>query len=262
MLISKTIKQIIKENVERLKIKKADLQTAKLTPEVVHDMRVATRRLRAAIKVFKKMLPEKAENIRAELKGLGRILGKKRDLDVFSEFIWHSDQLKHTGFQTLTRQNERAQKKILQMLKSKEYADLFKLLERMKVVRKKVSLKEFEKQIKKAFSKTLEIAPSIRLEVDDQTLHKFRICIKKLRYICEFFEPIFCRYSFFIEKTKEIQDILGDYHDAITGISMLTQRKNKFSLEEFLHIKKRYEQKKARTRNAFLKIWKAYRRLL
>ena len=83
-----------------------------------------------------------------------------------------------------------------------------------------------------------------------------------MRYICEFFEPTFSKYicslNDFIEKTKTIQEILGDHQDATKGISMLIRYESRFSPEEFLKIKKKYELKKRRTRNSFLKIWKDY----
>ena len=248
--------------MKKLKENEADFRTT-FNPEAIHDMRVATRRLRAAIKTFKRILPAKAKKIRTELQKLGRILGKKRDLDVFSEFILHAVNAKSISFQKLARQIDQSQKKILSMLKSKYYASLIESLEQLKTVTtKKNILKVSRNRIRKELNKVLEIASSIDSKVDDKTLHKLRISIKKLRYICEFFEPIFSKYicslSSFIEKTKKIQDILGDHQDAITGISMLIRYKNKFSLEEFLQIKKKYELKKMRTRKSFLKIWKDY----
>ena len=51
-------------------------------PEAVHKMRVATRRLRAALRVFEDMLPPSATHLRGELKWLAGVLGAVRDLDV------------------------------------------------------------------------------------------------------------------------------------------------------------------------------------
>ena len=253
--------QILKINFEKLKKNEADEAT--LNPEAIHDMRVATRRLRAVIKTFKRIFPAKAKKIRADLQKFFRILGKKRDLDVFSEFILHTINAKSISFPKLARKIDQSQKKILSMLKSKYYASLIESLEQLKTIKTKQNiLKVSRNRIRKALNKVLEIASSIDSKVDDKTLHKLRISIKKLRYICEFFEPIFSKYicslGSFIEKKKKIQDILGDHQDAITGISMLNRYKSQFSLEEFLQIKKKYEQKKMKARKSFLKIWKDY----
>ena len=51
-------------------------------PEELHDMRVATRRLRAALDLFADVLPVRAQVFREELGWLGRLLGVVRDLDV------------------------------------------------------------------------------------------------------------------------------------------------------------------------------------
>ena len=54
-------------------------------PEELHDMRVATRRLRAALALFAEVLPIRAQAFREELGWLGRLLGGVRDLDVQQE---------------------------------------------------------------------------------------------------------------------------------------------------------------------------------
>ena len=52
-------------------------------PEFVHDMRVATRRLRTALQVFSAAIPAKTRrNWQRELRWIGRALGRVRDCDV------------------------------------------------------------------------------------------------------------------------------------------------------------------------------------
>ncbi len=53
-----------------------------LDPEGVHKMRVATRRLRSALRAFKKVLPASILSFNGEFKWLAAILGGVRDLDV------------------------------------------------------------------------------------------------------------------------------------------------------------------------------------
>src|SRR4028119_1683211 len=53
--------------------------------EELHDMRVATRRMRAALKLFSAALPEQADFYRNELKWVAGVLGEVRDLDVHIE---------------------------------------------------------------------------------------------------------------------------------------------------------------------------------
>jgi triphosphatase len=51
-------------------------------PEELHDMRVATRHLRAALAQFAEALPIRAQQLRAEFGWLAAVLGTARDLDV------------------------------------------------------------------------------------------------------------------------------------------------------------------------------------
>jgi CHAD domain-containing protein len=54
----------------------------------VHDMRVATRRLRAAMEMFEPCFPPKPyRKARREVKALAGALGQRRDLDVEIEFL-------------------------------------------------------------------------------------------------------------------------------------------------------------------------------
>jgi CHAD domain-containing protein len=68
--------------------------------EGVHDMRVATRRLRAAIEVFRPCFPSKpCKRVLAEVKALADALGERRDRDVaisvleeFAQSMPHPDR--------------------------------------------------------------------------------------------------------------------------------------------------------------------------
>ena len=61
-------------------------------PERVHDMRVATRRLRAAMEVFEPCFPRKRfRKVLKEVKALADALGARRDLDVEVEFFERLD---------------------------------------------------------------------------------------------------------------------------------------------------------------------------
>src|SRR5260221_5847779 len=51
-------------------------------PEHVHEMRVATRRMRAALRLFGDVLPAEANSLNDELNWIAGQLGATRDLDV------------------------------------------------------------------------------------------------------------------------------------------------------------------------------------
>src|SRR4051812_6350129 len=67
-------------------------------PEAVHQMRVAMRRLRAAMSLFKAMLAdERQDAIRSELRWIANVLGAARDLDVFMADVLDPVRKKHPG---------------------------------------------------------------------------------------------------------------------------------------------------------------------
>ena len=56
------------------------------TPENIHQLRIATRRLRIALRLFRHMLPaSKIASLRKDLRWFARGLGEVRDLDVYAE---------------------------------------------------------------------------------------------------------------------------------------------------------------------------------
>src|SRR5262249_30698615 len=62
-------------------------------PEEVHDLRVATRRIRAVLREFADALPARAGRFRDEFKWVAAALGAVRDLDVPLEWLgpWADD---------------------------------------------------------------------------------------------------------------------------------------------------------------------------
>src|SRR5262245_28208180 len=50
--------------------------------DAVHDMRVATRRLRAALRLYEQVYPPRGEEVRQQLAELADALGAERDLDL------------------------------------------------------------------------------------------------------------------------------------------------------------------------------------
>ena len=104
-----------------------------LDPEGVHQMRVCTRRLRAAFRAFRDVLPANAvRSINRELKWVAAALGRVRDLDVYRENLDHYaeevpvDDAAHAGdYRThLDDQWRKARKRLLACLRSRRYERL------------------------------------------------------------------------------------------------------------------------------------------
>ncbi len=213
--------------------------------EALHDMRVATRRLRAAFEVFDQAFDQKA--LKPHLRGLrmaGRTLGDVRDLDVFMEkaqaYIDTLPLERRSGLDPLlTRwkeQRETARAKMLEFLDSLEYA-LFKrnfniFLNTPGAGTRPIPMDE------PSPSQVCHLAPALIYErlasvraydpwlrdAPIERLHMLRIEFKKLRYTLEYFREVLGKRAFdVIEDVKQLQDHLGDLNDAQVATQILTE---------------------------------------
>lgn len=211
--------------------------------EELHDMRVATRRMRAAFEVFRDAFEPKA--VKPHLKGLratGRALGRVRDLDVFIEKAQHYldtlPQEQRSGLEPLLvlweneRQNDR--EKMLEHLNSEDYANFKRKFLKFVSTPGAGTRPVFEispplvQHIVPALIYTRLAAvraygPILESATIAQ-LHSLRIEFKKLRYTLEFFREVLGEEAGeLIEEIKNLQDHLGDLNDADVACSILRQ---------------------------------------
>jgi CHAD domain-containing protein len=211
--------------------------------EELHDMRVATRRMRAALRVFDGHVGRAA--VKPYLKALrrtGRTLGTVRDLDVFHEKTMRylgglpegheSDLDPLLGAWRTERDGARAV--MIDYLDSqphKRFARRFgEFLETAgaaavepfdadgeplpRLVRDVLPVVLFERLAAvRAFAEWLD-EPDVPLT----RYHRLRIASKGLRYTLEFFEEVLGPGARpLIEDVKTLQDHLGDLQDAVVG---------------------------------------------
>jgi CHAD domain-containing protein len=213
--------------------------------EALHDMRVATRRLRAAFEVFGDSFEPGV--LKPHLKGLrrtGRLLGAVRDLDVFMEkayrYIETLPEERRNGLDPLLEswrsQRDAARALMLEYLNSREYYRFkrdFNIFlntplagerplpdDRVvpHLVNQLVPALIYERiAAVRAYGSLLEDAPIERL-------HALRIEFKKLRYTVEYFREVLGKRAFdVIESIKKLQDHLGDLTDAQVATQILRE---------------------------------------
>jgi CHAD domain-containing protein len=209
--------------------------------EELHDMRVATRRMRAAFEVFEEAYDRKS--LKVHLKGLratGRALGRVRDLDVFMEkaqqYLDSIPQEQRSGLDPLLSlwENERleARSKMLAYLDSQDYAN-FKQKFLKFVTTPGAGAKEIPdhspNQVKlivpilvyTRLAAVRSFGPLLVSATIDQ-LHALRIEFKKLRYTLEYFSEVLGNENkTLIAEIKKLQDHLGDLNDADVACSIL-----------------------------------------
>ncbi|MFO1352676.1 MAG: CHAD domain-containing protein [Gammaproteobacteria bacterium] len=211
-----------------------DAARAPTNPEGVHQMRVALRRMRSALRLFRPALSRALEQRWAEdLRWIAARLGAARDLDVFIH-----DSLEptagclplpgHAALGALAeRRRRRAYRTVNQLLGSARYAR-FKQNFRAWLtasggwagvlpVKRRARLQEnimpFARQCLTRQARKIATMGA-RLDRDSQpALHALRIQCKRLRYAAEFFAPLFQGMDDFIDHLKALQDQLGVMND-------------------------------------------------
>ena len=203
--------------------------------EFVHQARVATRRMRSALRLFRGAVSEgTAVYLEEELKWLGNQFGAVRDLDVFllnlSRFRGQIECFpakKKRAFESWVEKHRRAPLK-----------NLCKALESPRFLNFERRFTQFlEKPLPShprallALKPVHEVAPAIITEKFDAVMkqghallakpklkqyHRLRIQMKKLRYAGEFMASAYDgALDAFIERTVAMQDCLGELQDTV-----------------------------------------------
>jgi CHAD domain-containing protein len=198
-------------------------------PEHLHQMRVAVRRMRAALKAARPLLDAAwADDLRAELGWLGRGLGPVRDLDVLLMRL-------RGEIATLPGREAAAGEALVAALEQERVEARAQMLEVLGSTRYQALLGRLADAIRlplptpSATQAQPELIDIVRLEVKrltravrragddppDQVLHGLRIHGKRVRYVGELVEPMLgAPVKRLLKATAGLQEVLGDHQDA------------------------------------------------
>ena len=200
--------------------------------EELHDMRVATRRLRAALSLFEAVMPVRAQAFREELGWLGRLLGAVRDLDVQLENLagmssavdasdGHDPLVELVAL--LEGERDTARTEMLNGLDSVRWDRLAKGLTTMAQqgparralatrVPAVIGLPDLVLARHHKVRKAARRAKHSGVVTD---FHALRIRCKRLRYALEFSSEVYSgKTSRFVRELTVLQDELGEMQDA------------------------------------------------
>lgn len=194
--------------------------------ESLHQMRVATRRLRAVLRTARPILLSAwTASLDQELAWLSNVLGAGRDLDVqIAYFTEESSELDARDRKLLGHfilhlraQRDAAQQMVLSELTSERYLELIRRLQQAAqdpaVVESSLTLSQLARR---AFKKLRKAIRNLRASPSDTALHKVRIKAKRARYAAEFARVSVGKPAArFINAARAIQDLLGSNQDAI-----------------------------------------------
>ena len=198
--------------------------------EDLHQLRVATRRLRAFLRASRSFVDEEwAEELRAELGWLGAELGRVRDLDVLIEHLREEsaslerEEVKafRPVLAALGRERGRQRRTLVRGLESDRYLALLDRLETADPPIREATI-TLEAIWRREFRRLRRAVKELGPAPVDDALHDVRIHAKRARYAAELARPALGKRAVpFLEAAKELQDVLGTHQDAVVAEQVL-----------------------------------------
>jgi CHAD domain-containing protein len=198
--------------------------------EALHQMRVATRKLRAAIKLFDDALPRRARALRRTLGWLGDVLGGVRDLDVEIADLatWRAGLAPRDGaaldaaVAVLRRRREAARERMLRTLDSRRYERFVAAAVAMArggpgstPGARVPALQAAPDLIATGYRKLRKLGDALSDASEAREHHRLRIRAKRLRYALEFLRDVYAKpMRPLLDALVDLQQVLGRFHDA------------------------------------------------
>lgn len=204
--------------------------------DALHQARVALRRLRSALSIFKPVVADaRFQHFADELRWLAGSLGDARDLDVLIQRLGDAagEDVAGARAQAYARalaalQSQRARDLMLDLVEWVALGDWRTRPADPTAVSGRAdrfaaeTLGKLRRRIKRRGRKLAEIS--------DEERHRVRIQAKKLRYSTGFFGTLFTdkkkprrRYKAFLEQLEALQEHLGELNDEATAPTLLTR---------------------------------------
>ncbi|ANZ35589.1 CHAD domain containing protein [Lentzea guizhouensis] len=227
---------------QRAALQNQDPRVRRKEDDAVHQMRVATRRMRSALQAFGKIIDRDATRpLTDELKWLAGILGDSRDLEVlrmrFEEGL-HSlppELVLGDVAARLTRhfapREAAAHEASVAALDDKRYFALLNSIDTLLASPPLTTLASgkakdvLPKLVEKARRRLDDrIKTALATPDSDEPLHEARKAGKRLRYSAEVAEPALGKHATHLRKrAKDVQTLLGDHQDSVVARPVLLE---------------------------------------
>jgi CHAD domain-containing protein len=207
-------------------------------PEQVHQARVATRRLRSALRTFRDVLdPDWAASLRDRLRWLADALGAVRDTEVLRDRIRSREaalpEVDHKALEELVTMLEisrdEAREQLVAAMREPRYVALLdelveaargpRVLEEVAGARAETVLRP---ALERPWQHLTDAVERAREDDSDASLHAVRIRAKRVRYAAEAVSPVFGkRAEAFAVAAARLQDVLGEHQDPVVANAWL-----------------------------------------
>ncbi len=285
LLLIELIDHYLNEQFDKLLHQESQVQEGS-NPEGVHQMRVATRCIRAAFRAFRKFLPvSKTKIFNREFKWIASVLGEVRDLEVYrgnlerdtGKLAEEDSVFLNDYYQHLDNQLQQARTRLLECLRSERYSQL------------KISFAEFLKQglsqssgkpissntiraiarkaLRKQYKTVLRKGRAITPDSSGSLLHELRIECKRLRYLLVVFRPLYGKnLNQPTKQLKRLQRVLGEFQDTQVAIQNIRTYANRLPMQtenrgqlvtlgQLIYVQ---QMQGAKQRTAFNKVWQHF----
>jgi CHAD domain-containing protein len=210
------------------------------TPHEIHQLRVGARRLRVALRVFRRLLPSAAATrLRADLRWFARALAEVRDLDVYTaNFHAYAQRIPADSREALDayqlylrRERTEARNCLTAVFASTRYATLFEdaaklvsngpsagALRRWRSLTVRNGVAE---SLRKSLGRVRRLGNRVAARATPRELHELRIRAKRFRYELEFFGSVYPALQEPAAAVKALQDLLGEHQDIYEATARL-----------------------------------------
>lgn len=208
-----------------------DVRVRRDLPDSVHQMRVAARTLRSALREFRPLLDrEWAQGLREELRWAAGALGDARDVEVLLDRLEaHAKALPAADAALVVPALDRwlredlraARERALAELRSERHLSLLRDLvtavrePRFSARAQRPASDVFPPLVEKAWRRLRSAVKDLELESSAEDWHRARILAKRARYAAESVAPVLgAATKRRGDALKRVTDLLGDLHDA------------------------------------------------
>ncbi len=189
--------------------------------DIIHQYRVSIRLTRSMLGLFKKQLDKKQhKQINQSLKLLAQHFARVREIDVIMQMYQDNKDIFSAQKDDLYRIIDDLQRDArMDALSTFDRKLTYLVIDQIKqiiispqVISKleQLNLEEFINQVIKKSMKKAVIAKKHISKTDDQTIHEYRLRLKKIRYAMQVFLPLIkLEYQHQLESLKQQSDDLG-----------------------------------------------------
>ena len=202
--------------------------------EAIHRLRVATRRLRAGLRLLREVAPDdEAQSAADELGWLCGAIGAVRDLDVLAQLLQERATHLEADFiralaplsDTIRRQRAIEQERLVAALDSERCRGLVQRLSATapEPAADSVTLGAVTARlVRPQLRAMLRAGAGLDEASPPETLHRLRVRVKKLRYALEPLRAVGGKPARrMLRRLERVQERVGMYHDAVTGTAWL-----------------------------------------